>query len=659
MKNVLMKIKDFFVKYYSVIFVVMMLLACIIKQIYFVAMSDNNYHFAFKFFYGLSHVGWYIIPLTITYIALFSFGLLFNNIGRYLWVSVIYIAATVFVFADLAYTRFFQGPSSLFWRIMPHNANNNVTMSIWVHYSPKDVLFFIDLIVFIFMFIWGIIYKLFDYRKVKLVSKLGTILGSIFMICFISIIASNKTVNSLNATKKASAYGNLIYHMIDIAQLPNYNANVKMSNSEKISYEKYETALKADSDASLDTLNYSNILADSNLIVLQLEAIESFVIGNTIETSDGVKHEITPNINKLLNHCLQLNLEEQVHLGNSSDCDLMFMTGQYPVSSVITFNQYEKSDYVSLADVFNSKGYKTSYLNGAYGSTWNYTGVMSSTLGFNEAHYGNEVPADWVDDIYGLRNVCGYISDNCLLRYEEEILNKYSDTDKFYNHIVLCSSHLPYHCPDIINEGFLNDNKLKSKLGGYLYSYISLAHYVDECIGRFINSIEGKGLLDNTSIVIMGDHGGIHKYMSNRTKAKTEGKKKYKWMTSGASYSVPVVIYNKNINGYNVIGNNGSDYNYNDKYKPTTYQKKIGGQIDILPTLSYMYGISDDFKYTNNSKTLSTLMGRNMLKTSLNYSIKSTGYITGSIPSDYSVLKKGKYLSNQLIKSRYFGKKDA
>jgi len=666
MKNVLKKLHQLLVKHYSFIFVALLFIAIIIKQIYYVGMADSNYHFAFKFIYGLKECGWLLILLCLTYIVLFSFALLFNNVGRYIWVLAIYAISLGFIVADLAYTRFFQGPSSLFWKIMPHNSNNNVVMSLWVHYSPTDGLFFVDSFLFTFMFIWGLVKHRFTYHKYRLVSKAGTILTSLFMVCFLTLITSNKTVNSLNSTNKAAAYGNFMYHIVDIVQLPAYNKTITMSSDDNEDYIEYEEAILEDMNNSTDSFGLEDIMKDSNLIVLQMEAIESFVVGNAITDSNGVAHEITPNINKLLGHSVQMNTIEQVHLGNSSDCDLMFMTGQYPVSSVITFNQYERAEYYSLAEALEKEGYKTSYLNGAYGSTWNYKGVMDSTIGFNEVHYGDEIVYNEdetlkYDEDYGMDYVCGYINDNSLLRYEEQILSQYSSTDRFYNHIVLCSSHVPFHCPDVIDMDFLgNDTGLRKELGSYFYEYVSLAHYVDYCIGRFIDDLDELGILENTSIVVMGDHGGIHKYMSNRTKRNVESKSKYKWTTSAKDYSVLTVLYNKNIDGHYVIGKNGYDYNFNiDTYDAKEYNDNICGQIDVLPTLAYMYDIEDYFYYNKNGTMVRTLMGRNMLKSSLSYAQKASFDIVGKIPSDLKILKRGKYLSNQIIKSQYFGKKEA
>ena len=665
MKKVCSNLITFCKKHYSLIFITLLFIACIVKEIFYVGMADSNYHFEFSFFYGLKQVGWKIIILFFTYAFLFGFSLFFNNIGRYIWAIVIYAVTLWFIVGDLAYTRFFQGPSSLFWKIMPHNSNNNVIMSFFVHYAKTDALWFVDSIVFFILFIIGLVKKLFNYNKFRLVSKCGTIITSLFLTSFLSLITMSKTINSLDSIDRVACYGNFIYHIIDIVELSDYNDLENFSDSLNNTYIEYENKIIEDENNSLDELNFGGIMQDSNLIILQLEGIESFVVGNGIYDSKGNFKEITPNINKLLNHSLQINAVEQVHYGNSSDCDLMLTTGQYPVSKVITFNQYENSKYISLPIVLNNLGYKTSYLNGAYGSTWNYTGVMDSTIGFNEAHFGDEIlnhtdSSLKNDEEYNLIKVGGYINDFSILKYEEEILSKYSTGDKFYNHMVLCSSHLPYELPSVIDQAFLNnDSKLKKEIGLYFYNYITLANYVDYCIGRFISNLDSAGILENTSIVIVGDHGGIHKYMSNRTKNKLENNSKYVWTTKAENYTTLNIIYNKNIDGHYVIGDNSDAKYFNiEKYSPTKSYNLICGQIDVLPTLAYMYGIEDDFYYTNTkNQTIRTLMGRNVLKTKYSFALKSNFETVGNIPSEASVLSKGKYLSNYIIKSEYFGSK--
>ncbi|MCR5350351.1 MAG: sulfatase-like hydrolase/transferase [Acholeplasmatales bacterium] len=661
-KQVLKNFHEIIKKNYSLIFIAIMFFACIIKTVYSVGMFDNPYHFEFSFSYGLSVMGPRIIILIMTYIVLFSFGFVFKNIFRYIYLIVIYVATTIFCYMDLKYARFFQGPPSIFWTIMPHNSNNDVSMSYFVHYAVTDFLYYSDMVLVVFMFFFGIFKKRFTYSNTRFKLRLSTCMGSFVLLTIVSLAIPNETYLAQNTTKKVSSYGNFMYHMIDILQLHDYDKNIKMTSSDKKLYYDYEELLKEDENNSDDPYasDVSGSLKDSNLIVLQLEAVESFVLGNSINGQ-----EITPFLNSLLNTSVQMNVYEQVRTGNSSDCDLMFMGNQYPVSKVISFNQFPDSEYLSIADVLKKNGYKTMYFNSSYGSTWNYEGVMETTMGFDEMHYGDEIPESSVDR-YSLHKFNGYISDEVSLDYVYDLIKgtspykkggEYTTSDKFYVHSVLCSSHLPYVVPKVLDENFLNDSSVKKDIGSEMYKYLTLVHYIDESIKLFVEKLKADGLMDNTTLLIMGDHGGIHKYMSQHTSKKTECKDKYQWMTKASNYTVLNVIYNKNLDHHYVIGDNCNTYNFNNiEYRPDLkyHVDKKCAQIDVTPTLAYMYGINDQFKVDG----VSTFMGRNMFKTSLSYAIMANESVKGTIPSKFKKLNKAQYLSNVIIKSEYFNNFD-
>ena len=64
-----------------------------------------------------------------------------------------------------------------------------------------------------------------------------------------------------------------------------------------------------------------------NLIYIQVESLENFVIGQKINGK-----EITPNLNKLVQSSLYFpNTFEQVNEGTSSDADLMVNTSMLPL----------------------------------------------------------------------------------------------------------------------------------------------------------------------------------------------------------------------------------------------------------------------------------------------------------------------------------------
>lgn len=45
-----------------------------------------------------------------------------------------------------------------------------------------------------------------------------------------------------------------------------------------------------------------------------------------------------------------------------------------------------------------------------------------------------------------------------------------------------------------------------------LGKYFQSVRYTDEAIGKFIAELDKEGLLDNTVVMIYGDHCGVHKF---------------------------------------------------------------------------------------------------------------------------------------------------
>ena len=77
----------------------------------------------------------------------------------------------------------------------------------------------------------------------------------------------------------------------------------------------------------------------------------------------------------------------------------------------------------------------------------------------------------------------------------------------------------------------------------------------------------------------------------------------------------------------------------------------IGGQVDILPTLSYLFGV-DSSKYDNST------LGRNLLNTNKNFAVLSTRKIisTGLSEEEQQYMIDSLDLSDKLIRANYFRK---
>ena len=139
-------------------------------------------------------------------------------------------------------------------------------------------------------------------------------------------------------------------------------------------------------------------LEGKNLIVIQVESLESFVLGKSI---DGL--EITPTLNRLMTGGYTFsNIYEQVKGGNSSDCDFLLMTGLLPIDSNYVFGTHADEPYLSLQTVLKERaGYTSYYFHGGTNSSWNYEDMLRDGIRvqhINGDYVQDEILNDYVSD---------------------------------------------------------------------------------------------------------------------------------------------------------------------------------------------------------------------------------------------------------------------
>ena len=182
------------------------------------------------------------------------------------------------------------------------------------------------------------------------------------------------------------------------------------------------------------------------------------------------------------------------------------------------------------------------------------------------------------------------------------------------------SSHAPYELPKEDRTLNLNDGFDKNTVG----KYFQAIHYTDSAIGNFLNELEAKGVLKNTVVVIYGDHTSLHKYYADKV-AKT---RPYEDWWDNEDKGIPLLIYSPDIQGQKV--------------------DIPGGQIDLLPTISYLMGI-DKEKYQNKA------LGKVLLNTNKDYSILNNFNIVGkATEQEKDHAREGILLSDKMVQSDYF-----
>ncbi|WP_315114411.1 LTA synthase family protein [uncultured Clostridium sp.] len=441
---------------------------------------------------------------------------------------------------------------------------------------------------FVLLFFIPILYLIYAHYKVDILNK-----GYPNQMLFKRSWTQNQTMASLTP---------IGYHLFDFY---NYHKDSKpyiMSTAEK---EEVNNWINKKAEP-LPNNKYKGILKDKNLILLQVESLENFVINLKIEGE-----EITPNLNNLLSNSLYFNnFYEQTHNGTTSDGELLANTSLYPLRIGSTFFRYPNNTYInSLPNIMERLGYKTLAVHPDKGSYWNWLNSLKS-IGFDEcydASYFN------MDEVIGLG-----LSDKSFLNQLIPLLK--NQPEPFYSFSITLTSHSPFYMPEEHRKLNLPKSLDESRLGKYFQSIA----YTDSQIGSFINSLEKIGLLDNSVLVIYGDHEGVHKFFSDEIEDTMD-----LYKLENNDLKVPFIIYSKDLNGEEI--------------------STIGGQVDMLPTLAYLMGAEkEDYMYTS--------FGRNLLNTNKNYVITSRGKYIGDDISEEDKLFyiKGLDYSDKIIRSNFF-----
>lgn len=264
--------------------------------------------------------------------------------------------------------------------------------------------------------------------------------------------------------------------------------------------------------------------------------------------------EITPNINKLLNNSIYFsNIVEQVRDGNSSDAELLYNASVLPLKGGSAFLRFGENKYITLPKLLHNKGYVSIAIHGDDKEFWNRDYVFPA-FGFDEY-----IDEQKFDD----KSLAGMgISDKSLFNQTIKEIKKLKEPYNIF--VITLTSHMPFILDK--EDQFLNlpDNDISSQ-------YLQSIHYTDKVFGEFYDQLDSEGLLDNSVLILYGDHEGIHKY--------------YKTTLPVNNYEIPFIIHVPGMEGFEI--------------------DKAGGQVDMMPTLAYLMGIEKE-KYT------SGVMGRNL-----------------------------------------------
>ncbi len=300
-----------------------------------------------------------------------------------------------------------------------------------------------------------------------------------------------------------------------------------------------------------------------NVIVIHLESFQQFIIDKKVNGQ-----EVTPFLNSLYHgkdtYAFD-NFFHQVGQGKTSDAENMLETSTYglPQGSLFATLGSDNTFQGAPAILNQRAGYTSAVFHGNVASFWNRNNVYKN-LGyqyfFDASYY--DTSGDKATG-YGLKDK---------LLFHDSI--KYLQTlqQPFYVKYITVTNHFPYDLDDEDkNPNFQTTNTGDSNVDNYFVT----AHYLDQSLQQFFDYLNKTGLANKSIIMIYGDHYGISN-SENEHLAPVMGKSADEWtdFDNAQLQRVPLMF---------VIPGSGGHGGIYHQY---------GGEIDVLPTLLHLLGIS-------------------------------------------------------------------
>lgn len=569
-----------------------MMILALLKEILFITLMYSSNADVPR---GFLENNFVILVQIFIIILIFAPGLFFKNKGRNIYSIVIATLFSLFLLADLWCYRGtwdLYGLKYIFFDGLFNKFNRSL-----INPCAIDILFVIDLPI-LYYILWRknkSTYKsMYSNERIREKSRLFRCIKAIanIAICIIFFGVSQYLIQVKDMSKgkytlfttywsphsAIKSLGPVGYHVMEIQ-----NTLSKISKKQDSSEISQAKEWIKENDENLPNNKYYSTFKGKNVVFVQLESFEQFILKR-----DVLGQEITPNLNKLAKNSLNFtNIYEQNNAGNSIDCDFLVNSSVFTLGTSITGLTHEETKFQgALPRILAKAGYTTATGKAERGLDWNWGEVHGNGFGVQKM---------WDEKDYVIDDYVGFgLSDKSVFnqfRQKIETLKK-----PFSAFTVTLTTHGPFD----LDGDKLKELKLPKDLDeNYLGKYFQAVHYTDKQLGQFVSDLDKDGLLDDTVIVLYGDHGGVHKYYNESIQnMNLEGTwwKEY-------NHKIPLMIYSK--------GFEGKDFN------------AAGGQVDIYPTLAYLLGI-DKQEYKD------YVMGRNLVNTKRTATVTKDNVIKGT-----------------------------
>ena len=290
----------------------------------------------------------------------------------------------------------------------------------------------------------------------------------------------------------------------------------------------------------------TGLLEGKNLILIQMEAIDTWMLEGYMPALRGVKE----NSVVFANHYTPAYIT-----AGTFNTEFMVNAGLLPAAAGVSPSVYSRNRFPnSLAHLFREKGYTANSFHGSDGEVYN-RGAIHLNFGYEAYHDGTDM------------GMPDYTMDSQMINAFDKMVSD----QPFFTFIITYSGHGPYgesdptylaHKEEALAEAERTD-------GNYVYA-VAHAKETDAFIGELMEALESSGHLDDTAVVFYADH--YNYYMLNDV----------------------LNMDIKGVDNYNLLQHTDF-FIYSQDLAPMTVDKYTSS-LDVLPTLANLFGLDAQYE---------------------------------------------------------------
>ncbi|MBC8543640.1 LTA synthase family protein [Bianquea renquensis] len=409
------------------------------------------------------------------------------------------------------------------------------------------------------------------------VARVGTV--AIMAVYLLTVVLPTTPVDMVTALQRSEIFS---FHGHDVRNfLTGYNS---VQALEALA----ENGDTKESMSEVSKSQYHGLAKGRNLIVVQLESFQNFLIGASYEGQ-----VITPNLNRLLQEDTLYfdHYYQQIGKGSTSDAEFASQNSFLPVMYGQSYTRFMDNAFYGLPWIMRENGYSATAFHGYVGEFWNRDEAYPQQ-GFEDFYSAEDFVVN--DD-----NTVGWgLGDESFFRQSVSVMK--SLPKPFYSFLITLTSHNPYDITDRYEGIQLRPEQEDTLFGNYL----NAVHYTDAAIGTFLSQLKQEGLYDNSIIVFYGDHFGL--------KATDEENQEQMSAFLGHTYdydemfNIPLIVH--------IPGSGVSET-----------ISTAGGQIDFMPTIVDLMGYNDSVRVA---------LGKNILTQEEGFVVSQAYMLKGSFITD-------------------------